>query len=89
VKDLIARPRTILNVFTKSNISTNQALQSIRPVDKDRFDHFDREACQNPLFNIIHLPRYILSLQAGFFSQPKRKNRMMQYPGYMVAAACV
>jgi hypothetical protein len=30
-------------------ISINQALESIYPVDKDRFDHFDWETCQNSI----------------------------------------
>jgi hypothetical protein len=38
---------------------------------------------------IIHLPHYILSAHAGLSASRKEKRCMVQYPGYMVAAACI
>jgi hypothetical protein len=57
---------TLENGFT---ISINQALESIHPVNKDRFNHFDGETCQN----FIHYFLQFISVQAGLSANRKRK----------------
>jgi hypothetical protein len=54
-------------------IFINYTLESIRPVDKDRFDHFDWETCQNFIHYFI-FPVIFSPFKLDFQPTEKKKS---------------
>jgi hypothetical protein len=50
-------------------------LESIHPVDKDRFDHFDYETCQNFIRYFIKFIFLIISSPFNLGFQPTEKKK--------------
>jgi hypothetical protein len=70
-------------------ISINQEPEPIHPVDKDCFDHFDSVIYQNFILCLIYFIFPIIFSPVKFgFPPTERRSWAVQYPRYMVAAAC-